>query len=72
MVRQGVAIDSLPKTPFILGSECAGEIEQVGEGVDKFKVGVKLDDKYLMYYKALGKSVRKRKVWSEVIQVPKD
>lgn len=38
MVRQGVAIDSLPKTPFILGSECAGEIEQVGEGVDKFKV----------------------------------
>lgn len=40
MVRQGVAIDSLPKTPFILGSECAGEIEQVGEGVDKFKVGV--------------------------------
>lgn len=37
MVRQGV-IDSLPKTPFILGFECAGEVEQVGEGVEKFKV----------------------------------
>lgn len=37
MVRQG-AIDSPPKTPFILGFECAGEIEQVGEGVENFKV----------------------------------
>lgn len=38
MVRQG-AIDSPPKTPFILGFECAGEIEQVAEGVTQFKVG---------------------------------
>ncbi|CAH2243052.1 jg10614 [Pararge aegeria aegeria] len=38
IVRQG-AIDSPPKTPFILGFECAGEIEQVGEGVTNFKVG---------------------------------
>lgn len=37
MVRQG-AIDSPPKCPFILGFECAGEIEQVGEGVEGFAV----------------------------------
>lgn len=37
MARQG-AIDSLPKTPFIMGVECAGDIEQVGEGVENFKV----------------------------------
>lgn len=37
MARQG-AIDSPPKTPFIMGSECAGDIEQVGEGVENFKV----------------------------------
>ena len=37
MVRQG-AIDSPPKCPFILGFECAGEIEQVGEGVEGFSV----------------------------------
>lgn len=37
IVRQG-AIDSPPKTPFILGFECAGEIEQIGEGVTNFKV----------------------------------
>lgn len=39
IVRQG-AIDSPPKTPFILGFECAGEIEQVGEGVTNFKVRI--------------------------------
>lgn len=38
MVRQG-AIDNQPKTPFILGAECAGEIEAVGEGVEDLKVG---------------------------------
>lgn len=37
MVRLG-AIDSPPKTPCILGLECAGEIEAVGEGVEDFKV----------------------------------
>jgi NADPH:quinone reductase-like Zn-dependent oxidoreductase len=37
MVRLG-AVDSPPKTPFILGFECAGEIEVVGEGVEDFKV----------------------------------
>jgi len=33
------AIDSPPKTPFIMGSECAGDVEQVGEGVENIKVG---------------------------------
>ncbi len=37
MVRLG-AIDSPPKTPVIMGLECAGEIEAVGEGVENFKV----------------------------------
>lgn len=37
MTRRG-AIDSPPKTPFIMGSECAGEIEAVGEGVENFAV----------------------------------
>lgn len=39
MVRQG-AIDSPPKCPFILGFECAGEIEQVGEGVEGLAVSL--------------------------------
>ncbi|XP_065342957.1 synaptic vesicle membrane protein VAT-1 homolog-like [Cloeon dipterum] len=38
MARQG-AIDAPPKTPFILGSECAGEVVQVGAGVENFQVG---------------------------------
>lgn len=38
IVRLG-AIDSPPKTPCILGFECAGEIEAVGEGVTNFEVG---------------------------------
>lgn len=37
MVRLG-AIDNPPKTPAILGFECAGEIEAVGDGVEDFKV----------------------------------
>lgn len=41
MVRQG-AIDSPPKCPFILGFECAGEIEQIGEGVEGFAVSFPL------------------------------
>ncbi|RWS13172.1 synaptic vesicle membrane protein VAT-1-like isoform X2, partial [Dinothrombium tinctorium] len=38
MLRQGV-IDNPPKTPFILGFECAGIIETVGEGVEGLKAG---------------------------------
>jgi NADPH:quinone reductase-like Zn-dependent oxidoreductase len=41
MVRQG-AIDSPPKTPFILGFECSGEVEEIGEGVEDFKVSATL------------------------------
>lgn len=37
MVRLG-AIDSPPKTPTIMGFECAGEVEAVGEEVEGFKV----------------------------------
>lgn len=45
MVRQG-AIDSPPKCPIILGFECAGEIEQVGEGVEGFSVSILLKVHY--------------------------
>lgn len=57
MVRQGV-IDSLPKTPFILGFECAGEIEQVGEGVEKFSVG----DRVV--------ALPEFRAWAELVTVP--
>lgn len=39
MVRQG-AIDNPPKTPFIMGFECAGIVEAVGEGVTELKVSI--------------------------------
>lgn len=39
MVRQGV-IDNPPKTPLILGFECAGEVEAVGENVTDFSVSI--------------------------------
>ncbi|KAF8794940.1 Synaptic vesicle membrane protein VAT-1 like protein [Argiope bruennichi] len=38
MLRQGV-IDNPPKLPVIMGYECAGEIEAVGEGVPDVQVG---------------------------------
>ncbi|XP_013774631.1 synaptic vesicle membrane protein VAT-1 homolog-like [Limulus polyphemus] len=57
MVRQGL-IDSPPKTPFILGFECAGEVEGVGEGVTDIKVGDRVAA--LTEYKA----------WAELTAVP--
>ncbi|XP_065204763.1 synaptic vesicle membrane protein VAT-1 homolog-like [Planococcus citri] len=57
MVRQG-AIDSLPKTPIILGFECSGDIEQVGENVKDFKVG----DKVV--------ALPEFKAWAELVVVP--
>ncbi|CAH1163559.1 unnamed protein product [Phaedon cochleariae] len=57
MVRQG-AIDSPPKCPFILGFECAGEIEQLGEGVEDFAIGDQVVA--LPEYRA----------WSELVAVP--
>ncbi|KAK7866727.1 hypothetical protein R5R35_003148 [Gryllus longicercus] len=57
MARQG-AIDSPPKTPFILGFECAGEVAEVGEGVENFKVGDRVVA--LPEYRA----------WAELVAVP--
>lgn len=37
MVRQGVT-EAPPKTPFILGFECAGVVEAVADDVENFKV----------------------------------
>ncbi|KAL5243904.1 hypothetical protein ACI65C_011314 [Semiaphis heraclei] len=57
MARQGV-IESLPKAPFILGFECSGVIEQVAEGVEKFKVG----DRVV--------ALPEWRAWSELVSVP--
>ena len=39
MLRQGV-IDSPPKTPVIMGYECAGTIEALGENTEGFSVSI--------------------------------
>lgn len=57
MVRVG-AIDSPPKTPVILGFECAGEVEAIAEGVEDFKVGDRVVA--LPEYRA----------WAELVAVP--
>lgn len=57
MIRLG-AIDSPPKTPCILGVECAGEIEALGEGVTDFAVG----DRVV--------ALPEFKAWAELAAVP--
>lgn len=57
MARQG-AIDNLPKAPFIMGFECAGDVEAVGEGVTGFEVG-----KRVVAFSDM-------KAWAELVTVP--
>lgn len=57
MVRQGVT-EAPPKTPFILGFECAGVVAAVADDVENFKVGdrvVALPD---------------HRAWAELVPVP--
>lgn len=57
MVRQGV-IDNLPKTPFIMGFECSGEVEALGDDVTGFTIG----DRVV--------AVTDYKAWAELVCVP--
>lgn len=52
------AIDSPPKTPCILGFECAGEIEAIGEEVEDFKVGDRIV------------ALPEFRAWAELVAVP--
>jgi len=57
MVRLGL-VDAPPKPPFILGMECSGDVEAVGEGVEGLQVGDKVVA--LSEYRA----------WAELVAVP--
>jgi len=57
MARQG-AIDNLPKAPFIMGFECAGDIEALGEGAEGFTVGQRVC------------AFSDTKAWAELVSVP--
>ncbi|XP_003737543.1 synaptic vesicle membrane protein VAT-1 homolog-like [Galendromus occidentalis] len=57
MARQG-ALDNLPKAPFIMGFELAGEVEAVGEKVEGFTVGQRVC------------ALSDMKAWAELTAVP--
>ncbi|XP_053555559.1 synaptic vesicle membrane protein VAT-1 homolog [Bombina bombina] len=57
MARQGV-YDRLPSLPVSLGMECAGTVEELGEGVTDRKVG----DKVLV--------LNRFGLWQEVVSIP--
>ncbi|GAB1598100.1 synaptic vesicle membrane protein VAT-1 homolog-like isoform X2 [Argonauta hians] len=57
MLRQGV-IDSPPKTPVIMGYECAGVIEAVGDQVEGISVG----DNVI--------ALNEGQCWAELVSVP--
>ncbi|KAK2184204.1 hypothetical protein NP493_278g03005 [Ridgeia piscesae] len=57
MVRQG-AIDNPPKVPFVMGFECAGEVEAIGEAVEDLKIG----DRVI--------AVTDYRAWAESVCVP--
>lgn len=46
MVRQGVT-EAPPKTPFILGFECAGIVAAVADDVENIKVKLSHDKHYI-------------------------
>lgn len=76
MVRLG-AIDSPPKTPTILGFECSGEVEVVGEGVEDFKVSWRFscvsDNSIFIYLMQVGDRVvalPEFRAWAELCAVP--
>lgn len=57
MLRQGV-LDNTPKTPIIMGSECAGEVEAVGENT----AGINVGDRVI--------ALTDYKAWAELVVAP--
>lgn len=57
MLRQG-AIDVSAKVPFVMGFECSGVIEEVGEGVTDLKVGDRVT------------AIAEFGAWAELVAIP--
>lgn len=57
MLRQG-AIDIQVKPPFVMGCECAGEIEKIGPGVTNFAIGDRVC------------ALSELNAWAELVSVP--